>query len=61
MESIQISKGTAAVINGYESITGQINIEYKNQITVKTFINLFADNEGRIETNINTSTKLDKN
>jgi outer membrane receptor for ferrienterochelin and colicins len=29
MESIQISKGTSAVINGYESITGQINIEYK--------------------------------
>jgi len=29
IESIQISKGTAAVINGYESITGQINIEYK--------------------------------
>ncbi len=29
MESIQISKGAAAVINGYESTTGQINIEYK--------------------------------
>jgi outer membrane receptor for ferrienterochelin and colicins len=62
MESIQISKGTAAVINGYESITGQINIEYKKpDNSEKLFINLFADNEGRIETNINTSTKLDKN
>ncbi|MCK5840331.1 MAG: TonB-dependent receptor, partial [Bacteroidales bacterium] len=29
MESIQVSKGTASVKNGYESITGQINIEYK--------------------------------
>jgi len=29
MESIQISKGTSSVINGYESITGQINVEYK--------------------------------
>jgi len=29
MESIQISKGTASVINGYESITGQINVEFK--------------------------------
>lgn len=29
MQSIQISKGAASVVNGYESITGQINIEYK--------------------------------
>lgn len=29
MESIQISKGTASVINGYESTTGQINIQFK--------------------------------
>lgn len=28
MESIQVSKGTASVINGYEATTGQINIEY---------------------------------
>jgi len=29
MESIQISKGTSSVVNGYESITGQINVEFK--------------------------------
>ncbi|MDR1591820.1 MAG: TonB-dependent receptor [Prevotellaceae bacterium] len=28
MESIQISKGTASVINGFEATTGQINVEY---------------------------------
>jgi len=28
IESIQISKGTSSVINGYEATTGQINIEY---------------------------------
>ena len=27
MESIQVSKGAAAVVNGYESMTGQINVE----------------------------------
>ena len=32
MESIQISKGTSSVVNGYESTTGQINIEYKKYI-----------------------------
>jgi outer membrane receptor for ferrienterochelin and colicins len=29
MTSISISKGAASVVNGYESITGQINLEYK--------------------------------
>ncbi len=29
MESVNISKGTASVANGYESITGQINVELK--------------------------------
>jgi len=29
MNSIQVSKGTASVINGYEAISGQINIEFK--------------------------------
>ncbi len=28
MESIQVSKGTSSVVNGYEATTGQINIEY---------------------------------
>ena len=28
MESIQVSKGTSSVINGFEATTGQINIEY---------------------------------
>jgi outer membrane receptor for ferrienterochelin and colicins len=29
IESIQITKGSGSVVNGYESITGQINVEYK--------------------------------
>ena len=28
MQSIQVSKGASSVKNGYESITGQINVEY---------------------------------
>ena len=31
MEAINISKGTASVINGYESITGQIDVNYKTR------------------------------
>lgn len=62
MESIQVSKGTAAVVNGYESITGQINIEYKKpDDSEKLFLNFFADNEGRIESNVNAATELNQN
>ncbi|MDX9929904.1 MAG: carboxypeptidase-like regulatory domain-containing protein, partial [Bacteroidales bacterium] len=40
MESIQVSKGTASVKNGYEAITGQINVEFKKPAaSEKIFIN----------------------
>lgn len=44
MESIQVSKGTSSVINGYEAITGQINVEYlkpqtTNPIAVNAMLN----------------------
>lgn len=56
MESIQVSKGTASVINGYEAITGQINVEYKKpQSSEKIFVNAFVNDAGKKETNINSS------
>jgi len=56
MESIQVSKGTASVINGYEAISGQINVEYKKpQNSEILFVNAFANNTGRKEININGS------
>lgn len=59
MESIQISKGTSSVINGYESITGQINVEYKKPIdTEKLFVNLYGNSNGRMEVNANSSIKI---
>jgi outer membrane receptor for ferrienterochelin and colicins len=61
MESIQISKGTASVINGYESITGQINVEYKKPRTAeKLYINLFGNSNGRMEANIYSGYKLNE-
>ncbi len=56
MESIMISKGTSSVINGYESITGQINVEYKKpeSNTERLFLNLYADHMGKGEINFNT-------
>ena len=59
MESIQISKGTSSVLNGYESTTGQINIEYKKPQRSETlFLNLFANTEGRIEANMNSALEI---
>jgi hypothetical protein len=59
MESIQISKGTASVVNGYESTTGQINVEYKKpENTEKFYINLYGNSNLRFETNIDGSIKL---
>ncbi len=59
MESIQVSKGTASVKNGFESITGQINVEYKKPDEHEPlFVNLYANHLGKVEGNLNGSIKL---
>ena len=59
MESIQVSKGVGSVINGYESITGQININYlRPQSSPKFYLNTFANSMGMAEVNMITSAKL---
>jgi outer membrane receptor for ferrienterochelin and colicins len=61
MQSIQISKGTASVINGYESITGQINVEYKKpRQAEKLYVNLFGNSNGRMEANLYSGYKLNE-
>ena len=53
MQSIQVSKGAATVKNGYESITGQINVEYlKPQLDEELDVNLFLDSHLKFETNV---------
>ena len=52
MESIQVSKGTSSVKNGYEALAGQINVEYKKPTTADKFsANIFASDARRIEAN----------
>jgi outer membrane receptor for ferrienterochelin and colicins len=56
MESISISKGTASVANGYESISGQINVEYKKPWEDEYFyINGYGNSLGMAEFNTNFS------
>lgn len=50
---IQLTKGGSTVVNGYESITGQINTELvKTHDKDKTSLNLYSDFDNRQEINI---------
>lgn len=61
MSSIQVNKGAGSVVNGYESMTGQINMEYKKPDKAdKLFVNFFANQDARAELNIITAHKLSK-
>ena len=61
MNSIQVSKGTSSVKNGYEALTGQINIEFKKPQAAEAdwfSANLFASTTNRYEANADASVKL---
>lgn len=62
MESIQIAKGTSSVVNGYESITGQINVEYKKPASEPPlFLNIFGNSNLRFEANADGGVKINDN
>ena len=53
IESIQIIKGSGSVVNGFESLTGQINLEYyKPESAPKLFWNAYINQEGKLENNL---------
>ncbi len=59
MESIQVSKGISSVADGYEALTGQINVEYKKPISSdKLTVNLFGSSARRLEGNIDAAFKI---
>ena len=52
VESIQITKGAGSVVNGYESISGQINAELVKPFSDnKFFLNAYTSLNGRLELN----------
>jgi outer membrane receptor for ferrienterochelin and colicins len=59
---IQLTKGGSTVVNGYESITGQINTEllksHDDDKKAETEINLFSDNNGRFEANVTSTSPI---
>ena len=59
VESIQITKGAGSVVNGFESIAGQINTELVKPTTdAKFFVNAYASENGRYELNTHLNTKV---
>ncbi len=62
MTAISISKGAASVVNGYESITGQINFDYKKPDDVERFyFNAFQSSHYKTDLNANASLLLNEN
>ena len=62
MQSIQVSKGASSVKNGYESITGQINVEMKKpQLDPSLSINGYYDMMNKAEFNADGNVHLGRN
>lgn len=59
MHSIQVSKGSSSVKNGYESMTGQINVEFKKPQDVEALnVNVYGDSKSKIEANADANIHL---
>ena len=59
VESIQITKGAGSVVNGYESMAGQINAELqKPSKDDKLFVNFYGGSNERLELNTHFNTKV---
>jgi outer membrane receptor for ferrienterochelin and colicins len=59
VESIQITKGAGSVINGYESISGQINTELIKPIKdIPFFLNTYGSTDERFEVNTHFNKQL---
>lgn len=63
IESIQVTKGQGSVVNGYESLSGQINLELKKpdwtpKKREKWFVNVYGNSMGRTEVNLNQTSQV---
>lgn len=61
VESIQLSKGVGSVVNGFESIAGQINVELKKpETTDALYANAYVNEMGKSDLNLLLARKLGK-
>ena len=59
VESIQITKGAGSVVNGFESISGQINTELIKPLNdVPFYLNVYGSTDSRFEVNTHFNKKI---
>ncbi|NNF01187.1 MAG: TonB-dependent receptor, partial [Bacteroidia bacterium] len=62
VNNISLSKGTGTVVNGFESIAGQIDVGlHVPEDMDKVYLNAYANEGGRLELNANVSSKVNDN
>ncbi len=62
IESIHLNKGAGTVINGFESIAGQIDVHLRNPANMdKLYLNVYGNQRGRVEANANIQADVGKN
>lgn len=62
IEGIQLSPGIGSVANGFESISGQINVELKKpENSERLYFNFYGNEMNRFEANLNLSHTLNEN
>lgn len=61
LESIQITKGTGSVVNGYESMAGLVNLEFKKPKDLpQLYLNAYQNRFGRTELNLHSGQQLNE-
>ncbi|GAB2778226.1 outer membrane receptor for ferrienterochelin and colicin [Hymenobacter luteus] len=61
IESIDIIKGMGSVVNGYESISGQVNVRLKEPDKAERLLfNAYGNDLGKFDLNLNLATPLSK-
>lgn len=61
IEGIHLNTGAGSVVNGFESFTGQINVElWKPETAIPAYLNLYTNAMGRLEGNLNLNHSLNE-
>jgi len=60
VKNIFVAKGANSVLQGYENISGQINVLYKEPLAEKLLVNLYTNSFLEKQLNVNTSHKAGK-
>lgn len=61
IEGIDIIKGMGSVVNGYESISGQVNVRLKEPDKAERFLfNAYANDLGKFDLNVNVAAPVSK-